>query len=117
MYNHKQRREMEKNLGLLKEYRIMSESEKAEIRKKKREAGNQIHLRNLQEAENARIQAEAEREAKIMQNLISEGKTHEEAEEVVRKNREHAEKRALDLAERKRKQEEKALLKKSNNKK
>jgi menaquinone-dependent protoporphyrinogen IX oxidase len=117
MYNHKQRREMEKNLGLLKEYHRMNEAEKAEIRKKKREAGNQIHLRNLQEAENARIQAEADRDAVIMQNLIEQGKSHEEAEEHVRKNREHAEKRALDLAERKRRQEEKALLKKSNNKK
>ena len=117
MYNHKQRREMEKNLGLLKEYRNMSESEKAEIRKKKREAGAQIHLRNLQESENARIQAEADRDAAVMQNLMAQGKTYEEAEEHVKKNREHAEKRALDLAERKRKQEERLLLKKSNNKK
>lgn len=114
MYNHKQRREMEKNLGLLKEYQSMSESSKAEIRKKKREAGNQIHLRNLQEAENARVQAEADRDASIMQKLIEEGKTHEEAEEVVRRNRANAEERALKLAERKKRQEEKALLKKTN---
>ena len=102
---------MEKNLGLLKEYQSMSEADKAEIRKKKREAGNQIHLRNLQEAENARIQAEADRDAAIIQNLMAQGKTFEEAEANVKRNREAAEARALKLAERKKKQEEKARLK------
>ena len=106
MYNHKQRRDMEKNLGLLKEYQGMSEKDKAEIRKKKMDAGKQIHLRNTQESENARIQAEATREAEILQNLIAGGKTYEEAEAQVKRNREHAETRALKLAERKRRQEE-----------
>lgn len=102
---------MEKNLGLLKEYQSKSEAEKSEIRKKKREAGNQIHLRNLQEVENSRIQAEADRDAEIIQRLMKEGKSFEEAELHVKKNREFAEKRALKLAERRLRQEERSRLK------
>jgi len=111
MYNHKQRREMEKNLGLLKEYKSMSEAQKAEVRKKKREAGEQIHLRNLQESEHARLQAEAESEATILQGMIEKGSSPEQAEEVLKRNREIGEQRAMKLAERKRKQEEKFAAK------
>jgi hypothetical protein len=111
MYNHKQRREMEKNIGLLKEYKNMSEAQKAEVRKKKRAAGEQIHLRNLQESENARLQAEAELEAENLRGMIERGYTQEHAEEVVRNNRELNEQRAMKLAERKRKQEERFATK------
>ena len=102
---------MEKNLGLLKEYKTMSEAQKAEVRKKKREAGEQIHLRNLQESENARLQAEAEAEAKNLQGMIERGYTQEQAEDTVKRNRLLAEERAMKLAERKRKQEEKFVAK------
>lgn len=111
MYNHKQRREMEKNLGLLKEYKNMSAEQKAAVRKKKREAGEQIHLRNLQESENSRLQAEAEAEARTLQGMIIKGYTPEQAEDFVRKNRELSEGRSVKLAERKRKQEEKFAAK------
>lgn len=111
MYNHKQRRDMEKNLGLLKEYKNMTEAQKAEVRKKKRAAGEQIHLRNLQESENARLQAEAELEAENLRGMIERGCTQEHAEEVVKKNRELNEQRAMKLAERKRKQEERFATK------
>ena len=104
MYNHKQRREMEKSLGLYKEYKNMSEAQKAEVRKKKREAGEQIHLRNLQEWENQRIQAEAEAEAKQLQAWMDGGKTYEEASSIIAKNREVAESRAAKLAARKERQ-------------
>lgn len=106
MYNHKQRREMEKQLGLLKSYQKMSEREKAEVREKKRRAGEQIHLRNLQEAENQRSQAEADNEAKQIQSWVDAGKTYEEAEAIVRNNREI--KRARE--EKKAAQEEKARM-------
>jgi hypothetical protein len=91
---------MEKDLGLYKQYKNLSEKEKAEIRKKKMMAGKQIHLQNTQEAENQRIQREAESEAKAMQGLIESGHTPEQAEAIVRKNRELAEKRATKLAAR-----------------
>lgn len=106
-YNHKQRRELEKNLGLFKEYKKMSEAEKAEVRRKKRLAGEQIHLRNVQEIENRRIQQEAEIYAKQIQNWIESGKTPEEAEAIVKKNYEVAEKRREKLAARKARQQEK----------
>ena len=98
---------MEKKLGLLQAYQKMSDAEKAEVRKKKREAGEQIHLRNLQEWENQRIQSEAENEAKQIQSFMSGGKTYEEAEAIVRKNREIGEARAAKLAARKARQAQK----------
>ena len=48
MYNRKQRREMEKNLGLFKELHKMTESQKAEVRARKQATGVQIHLKNVQ---------------------------------------------------------------------
>jgi len=97
---------MEKELGFFQEYKNMNEAERAEIRNKKRKAGQQIHLTNVQESENARIQAEAEREAKIMQSLVEQGKTEEEAIARVKANRELQEKRELDMLERRRRQKE-----------
>ena len=90
-YNHRQRRKMEKDLGLLAEFKKLSEAEKAEVRRRKREAGIQIHLRNVQEMENQKIQAEAESYAKRIQSWIEGGKTPEEAEAIVKKNYEIAE--------------------------
>lgn len=104
MYNHKQRREMEKSLGFHKEYQKMNEADKAEVRKKKRETGEQIHLRNLQEWENQRLASEAESEAKQLQTWIEGGKTYEEAAAIIAKNRERQEHRAIKLAERKERQ-------------
>lgn len=112
MYNHRQRREMEKKLGLYKEYAKMSESEKAEVRRRKREAGEEIHLRNLQDWENQRVQAEAEKYAKQVQGWVESGKPLEEAEAIAKKNYELAEKRKQDLEARKQRQAERAAEKK-----
>jgi len=103
MYNRKERREMEKKLGLHKKYQDMSESNKAEVRKKKRETGDQIHLQNLQENENRISQAESTVYAQQIQNWMKDGKTAEEAEAIVKANYELTEKRALKLIARKNK--------------
>lgn len=83
MYNRKQRREMEKKLGLMKEYAKMSDAQKAEVRKRRMETGKQIHLQNVQ----AREQYEQEQETKRYQQRIafyqSLGKTDEEATAAV----------------------------------
>ena len=112
MYNHRQRREMEKKLGLYKEYSKMGEKEKAEVRRRKREAGEEIHLRNLQEWENQRIQAKSEAYAKQMQSWIDGGKTPEEAEAIMKRNYELAEKRKQDLEARRQRQAERSAGKK-----
>lgn len=104
MYNHKERRQMEKKLGLLEEYHNMSEAGKAEVRRKKQQAGEQIHLRNLQENENQRIEAEAASYASQLQSWIKSGKTYEEAEAIMKKNADAVEKRLLKLAARKERQ-------------
>ena len=66
MYNRKQRREIEKKTGLMKEYQNMSESKKAEVRQRRMAVGKQIHLQNVQ----AREQYEQEREALRYANKI-----------------------------------------------
>ncbi len=94
---------MEKKLGLHKAFSQMSEKQKQEIRDRRRETGVQIHLRNLQEYENAAIQSESERYAKELQGWIESGKTAEEAEAIMSRNREvnekRSEKKAKKLAE------------------
>lgn len=100
MYNRKQRREMEKQLGLFKEFKKMSESQKAEIRSRKNATGQQIHLQNVQELENQKIHAESDSYARVVQGLMNSGKTLEEAEEVAKKNIATEDNRRKKLAER-----------------
>jgi len=100
MYNRKQRREMEKQLGLFKEFNKMSESQKAEIRSRKNATGQQIHLQNIQELENQKMQAESDSYARVVQGLMNSGKTLEEAEEIAKKNIEVEDNRRKKLAER-----------------
>jgi hypothetical protein len=83
MYNRKQRREMEKNLGLMKEYAMMSPEKKAEVRKRRMETGKQIHLQNVQ----AREQYEQEQEILRYQKRI------EFCQEVYKETAEEATKR------------------------
>lgn len=104
MYNRKERRNMEKKLGLHKKYQDMSEANKADVRKKKRETGDQIHLQNLQENENRISQSDTANYAQQIQNWIKDGKSAEEAEAIVKANYELTEKRALKLLARKTKQ-------------
>lgn len=66
MYNRKQRREIEKKTGLMKEYQNMSEAKKAEVRQRRMAVGKQIHLQNVQ----AREQYEQEQEALRYQKRI-----------------------------------------------
>lgn len=97
MYNRKNRRETEKQLGFIQDYQNMTEAEKADIRHRRREAGRQIHLQNSQNVENARITAEAEKEASLIQSFIKGGMEETEAMRIVEKNRMLKEKRALKL--------------------
>lgn len=86
MYNRKQRRDIEKASGLLKEYQGMNAEQKSEIRLRRKMVGDQIHLQFLQEQENLRLEAAAECEAKMIQNYIADGKTEEEAKRIIENN-------------------------------
>jgi hypothetical protein len=59
MYNRKQRREIERKTGLMKEYANMPADKQAEVRTRRMAVGKQIHLQNVQ----AREQYEQEQEA------------------------------------------------------
>ena len=108
MYNRKQRREMEKQLGLFKQFNQMTEAQKAEIRARKQASGHQIHLKNIQELENQKVQTEADNYAKVVQSLMDTGKTYVEAEEIAKRNIENENKRREKLAARAERQKAKA---------
>lgn len=95
MYNRKQRRKIEKELGLLKEFKKLSPEGKADVQKRKREMGNQIHLKNTQERIHNLEIASAEREAKMIQSLIESGKSEEEVMKMIENNRRAQEKREM----------------------
>ena len=79
MYNRKQRRELEKKTGLLKMYQNMSETDKAELRKRRAASGKQIHLQNVQAREQYEIEQETLRYTKSIERFQSEGMNDEEA--------------------------------------
>ena len=79
MYNRKQRRELEKKAGLLKIYQNMSETDKADLRKRRAASGKQIHLQNVQAREQYEIEQETLRYTKMIERFQSEGMTDEEA--------------------------------------
>jgi SHS2 domain-containing protein len=106
-YNHKQRRELEKKLGLLKKFQNLSFEDQQEIRQRKIAAGKQIHLTNVQESENRNIQSEADKFAESVQSWMNSGLSYEEADAMARKNVEVREKRQEKLAKRRNRQLEK----------
>ncbi len=109
MYNRKQRREIEKNMGLLSTFSKLSQKQKFEISHRKIEAGKQIHLKNIQELENQRINQEADAYAKQLQRWMESGKTQEEAEAILTSSRQIQEARAAKKAARKERQKEESV--------
>lgn len=107
MYNRKQRRDMERKLGLFRETSKMSKSQRDDIKFNKKRAGEQIHLNNIQEWENQRMKDEADSYANHLQSLMESGKTYEEADAILKKNNELDEARRKKLEERREKQNNK----------
>ena len=101
MYNRKQRRLIEKELGLFKKMKTATPEQKKEIQKRKREMGRQIHIRNTQEAQHALETARAENSAKLIQSLIEKGKTPEEAEKIAQAHQLKHEEREARIAKKK----------------
>jgi len=103
MYNRKQRREAERNTGMLKIYQEMSEAEKSEVRLRRKLAGEQIHAQFIQNSENARLEAAANYDAEIINRYIASGMTEEDAKRIVENNYAVQQKRADKLRKRKQK--------------
>lgn len=79
MYNRKQRRELEKKVGLMKTYQKMSDKDKAEVRKRRMASGKEIHLQNVQAREQYEQAFEAELYQKKITSFQETGMTNEEA--------------------------------------
>jgi hypothetical protein len=103
MYNRKQRRKIEKELGLLKDLKKMSPAERKEVQKRKREMGREIHLRNTQERYHALEQSAAENSAKMLQNLIASGTSEEDAQKMLASIQAKHEEREARIAQKKNK--------------
>lgn len=104
MYNRKERRNLEKRMGFFKEVKEMSAEKQAEFAKRKREAGHQIYLKNLEDTTNKLMEAEAERYSARIAQLVESGLEHSEAEKVLEKNIANEEARKEKLAARRERQ-------------
>ncbi len=60
MYNNKQRRALEKQVGLSKLFKKLNDRQKAEVRLRRMKAGKEIHLQNIQAIEQKKQEREAE---------------------------------------------------------
>jgi len=100
MENRRQRREAEKNMGFHKIEKELTSEERAVLKERKREYARQAQLMRAQEAENNRMNVEAEKWSKLIESYIESGKTREEAEGILQRNRELQEKREAKLEQR-----------------
>lgn len=104
MYNRRERRKMEKDLGLFKEMKNMPTAQKNEFRKRKQEAGKQIFLKNVEDSTNRLTEVASERIAKQIQGLIESGMSEADANKFIENNIAREDARAEKLAERRERQ-------------
>ena len=63
--NRRERRKIEKQYGLLKEYQKAGEAKKKEIRDRRKEVGVRLHQQHLEQMENARRKEEDDNQIKV----------------------------------------------------
>jgi hypothetical protein len=105
MQNRRERRAAEKAMGFHKIEKAMSADEKKVLKDRKREYVKQMLLMQAQEAENRKNAEEAEKWSKSLETWMADGKTREEAEAILLKNKEVSDKRKADLEMRKKRRE------------
>jgi hypothetical protein len=98
MQNRKDRRLMEKQMGLKKIEKSLSPEERESVKQRKAEYLKQSGLIRAQEAENKRINEEANMWNRQLQSMVSSGMTMEQAQNILEKNREIDKKRSERLA-------------------
>ena len=106
MQNRRERKAAERAMGFHKIEKMMSPQQKKEIKERKREYVKQALLMKAQEEENRKITEEAEKWSKSLETWMAGGKTREEAEAILMRNRELEEKRKADLEMRKKRRGE-----------
>jgi hypothetical protein len=88
--NRKQRRLWAKEMGLLKKKNELPVKERLEVNKRAREAGHQIHLRNVERNLEREFKLQEERDLKKreseIENLLQQGHTLEDALVILTKN-------------------------------
>lgn len=87
MQNRRERRMTEKQMGLQKMEKMLSQEQREEIRKRRHEYVKQAVLMKKQEDENNRVNEEAEVWSKQIESLISHGYSRETAESIMENNR------------------------------
>ena len=91
MNNRRQRRRMERMFAGLNENKDLSPEEriehKADVRKRKREAGKKIHNQHLENIENSLREQREEREARTVQGLVDSGYSTTEAMDLINRNK------------------------------
>jgi len=95
MYNRQQRRKIEKELGILKDYSKKSEKEKAEIRRTRIAKGNQLHTKNTQELEEKQAERETLRFQERIATLTRAKYSIEEATKIAEAEYEESERAAM----------------------
>lgn len=84
-YSRRERRALEKMNGL--------KAEDAETKRRKRLAGKALQNQWAEEVARRQNEADAEKEASILQHLMEDGRTEEEARAIIEKNYELERKR------------------------
>jgi hypothetical protein len=95
MYNRQQRRKIEKELGILKDYSKKTEKEKAEIRRVRIAKGNQLHTKNTQELEEKQAERESLRFQERITTLRKAKYSIEDATKIAEAEYEEAEQAAM----------------------
>lgn len=95
MYNRQQRRKIEKELGILKDYSKKTEKEKAEIRRVRIAKGNQLHTKNTQELEEKQAERESLRFQERITTLRKAKYSIEDATKIAEAEYEKAEQAAM----------------------
>jgi hypothetical protein len=95
MYNRQQRRKIEKELGILKDYSKKTEKEKAEIRRARIAKGNQLHTKNTQELEEKQAERETLRFQERITTLRKANYSIEEATKIAETEYEEMEQAAM----------------------
>ena len=79
MYNRQQRRQMEKNLGLLKAQERMSDKQLTEIKERRRATGKQIYLQTVQSREQYLQEFETKQYSQRVDFWLKQGHDQEQA--------------------------------------
>jgi len=109
--NRRERRKLEKQFGLMKQYQNGTKEERAEIRARRREMGKKLHQQHLENVENSLREQKEKREAQMIQNWIKSGKTEEEAKAIINENYRIQQERIDELEAREQKRKMKKHLK------